>query len=125
MANSYYQTPTTPRLYVSYPLWQYANGGLTIMYNGGNPTLTQENMIKLIQLDPSSTVNIVDANDNGAIIVGYNVVDRPRIDSNDVYTGDLPYNLWNFNYCMALNHNFATRNARIQFGQVDGNSNNP
>ena len=68
---------------------------------------------------------MVDDNDNGAIIMGYNVVDRPRIDSNDVYTGDLPYNLWNFNYCMALNHNFATRNARIQFGQVDGNSNNP
>ena len=28
MANSYYQTITKPKLYVSYPLWQYANGAL-------------------------------------------------------------------------------------------------
>ena len=28
MANSFYQTTTSPRLYVSYPLWQYANGAL-------------------------------------------------------------------------------------------------
>ena len=28
MANSFYQTTTTPKLYVSYPLWQYANGAL-------------------------------------------------------------------------------------------------
>ena len=28
MAKSHYQTPTSPRLYVSYPLFQYANGAL-------------------------------------------------------------------------------------------------
>ena len=33
MAKGFYQTPTTPRLYVSYPAWQYANGGLTNVYS--------------------------------------------------------------------------------------------
>ena len=28
MAQSHYQIATTPKLYVSYPLWQYANGAL-------------------------------------------------------------------------------------------------
>ena len=60
MANSYYQTPTTPRLYVSYPLWQYANGGLDFLngyINGEYDAVPHEDMIKLIQLDPSDPVS--------------------------------------------------------------------
>ena len=115
MAKSSYQIPTTPRLYVSYPLWQHANRGLSVMYNGDNPTLTKEGMYKLINLDPSSTVNIVDANDNGAIIMGYNLIDKPAYQAYEsggtVILNNMTEHLWNFNYCMILNHNHATRNA--------------
>ena len=59
MADSYYQTITTPTLYVSYPLWQYANGALTDLganywVNGGSTWIPpDETLINMIQLDPS------------------------------------------------------------------------
>ena len=55
MANSYYQTITKPKLYVSYPLWQYANGALTDLatnywIKGGDTWVApDETLINMIQ----------------------------------------------------------------------------
>ena len=59
MANSSYQIATTPKLYVSYPLFQYASGALDT-YDSTNSVLSDEEMIKLIQIDPSNQVEVVD-----------------------------------------------------------------
>ena len=107
MANSYYQTPTAPRLYVSYPLWQYTNGGLdfyTTLY-GGNANVTDEDIIKLIQLDPSNPVSI-DWDTDSSFYIGYGVVPSSHIEYR------IPEKLWNFNYAMVLNHNLASCNVR-------------
>ena len=84
MANSYYQTPTTPRLYVSYPLWQYANGGLDFYALGGSAysdgvNVIDEDLIKLIQLDPSNPVSI-DWHSSSALYIGYGVVPSSHIE---------------------------------------------
>ena len=55
MANSSYQIATTPKLYVSYPLFQYASGALDT-YNNAKNSISEEDMIKIIQLDPSNYV---------------------------------------------------------------------
>ena len=117
MANSYYQTPTTPRLYVSYPLWQYANGGLYV--DGDNIDMRT----KLINLNPSNPTTIpIPTEESTSVHFGYNVVNRPVYDIDGNETGPLPKNLWNFNYCMLLNHNFHTLNAKVSFAQVVGSS---
>ena len=110
MANSYYQTPTTPRLYVSYPLWQYANGGLDFYALGGSAysdgvNVIDEDLIKLIQLDPSNPVSI-DWHSSSALYIGYGVVPSSHIEYR------IPEKLWNFNYAMVLNHNLASCNVR-------------
>ena len=61
MANSSYQIATTPKLYVSYPLFQYASGALDVYSNSdgnNNSFLNDEEMIKLIQIDPSNQIQI-------------------------------------------------------------------
>ena len=103
MANSYYQTPTIPRLYTSYPLWQYANGALD--YYQSN-IATQEQLIKLIQLDPSDTISLDSSN-----ITDVNLSWKINPDADD--TDMLQSNLWNFNYMMVLGHNFASTGTRI------------
>ena len=59
MANSSYQIATTPKLYVSYPLFQYASGALDSYYTD-KQSISEEDMIKLIQLDPSNYVTFND-----------------------------------------------------------------
>ena len=107
MANSYYQTPTAPRLYVSYPLWQYANGGLDFYttISGGNANVTDEDLIKLIQLDPSNPVSM-NWDTDSTFYLGYGVVPSSHIEYR------IPKNLWNFNYTMILNHNLASCHVR-------------
>ena len=98
MANSSYQIATTPKLYVSYPLFQYASGALDSYYTD-KQSISEEDMIKLIQLDPS---NYVTFNDN---VVGYEKFNYRIVpsydDNNPVDTG-----LWNFDFFMMLGHNF-------------------
>ena len=104
MANSYYQTPTAPRLYVSYPLWQYANGGLDFYqasYDGDNDAVPHEDLIKAIQLDPSDTV-VFDWEETYGMYLFYGIVPSSHIEYR------IPKNLWNFNYAMVLNHNLAS-----------------
>ena len=103
MANSFYQTTTIPRLYVSYPLWQYANGALD-QYAIDEGLISDEELIQLIQLDPSKTITIPQS-ENGAVQLNYRI--NPKSDESD-----MRYNkLWDFNYVMILGHNFATANA--------------
>ena len=59
MADSYFQIATTPKLYVSYPLYQYASGALD-EYSTLNDAVSDEDMIKLLQIDPSNQINIYD-----------------------------------------------------------------
>ena len=108
MANSYYQTPTTPRLYVSYPLWQYANGGLDWYqgtYDGVYDTVPHEDLIKIIQLDPSDTV-VFDWETSYGMYLFYGIVPSSHIEYR------IPEKLWNFNYAMVLNHNLASTNVK-------------
>ena len=108
MANSYYQTPTTPRLYVSYPLWQYANGGLDFLngyINGEYDAVPHEDMIKLIQLDPSDPVSF-DWTSGTVMPLRYGIVPTSMIEAHR------PYKLWDFNYSMVLNHNLASAGVR-------------
>ena len=53
------QTPTTPRMYVSWLLYQYANGGLdTVKGTGIFQDVPEEQIMKLITGDPSSINNL-------------------------------------------------------------------
>ena len=103
MANSYYQLITKPKLYVSYPLFQYANGALDLFRNYGD-NWSQQDMIRMLQLDPSN---------------------QTIVSPDDVYRG-LQYRLlpsgqfddmtkiFNFDFLMILGHNFASTGAKIK-----------
>jgi len=101
MANSYYQTITKPKLYVSYPLWQYANGALDYTSSG---FISNEDMIKMIQLDPSKINSILpETNDN---VFSYKILPQ-----SDDFTDVIDSGLWNFDFCAILGHNFASAGA--------------
>ena len=53
---NYYQIATTPKLYVSYPLWQYSSGALDSVNSNFN--VPQEDLIRMIQLDPSKITSL-------------------------------------------------------------------
>tara|TARA_R110000824_G_scaffold176451_2_gene355420 strand:+ start:273 stop:1340 length:1068 start_codon:yes stop_codon:yes gene_type:complete len=112
MANSYYQTPTTPKLYVSYPLWQYASGALDdVQTDSGS---TDEDLIRMIQLDPSKITNInIDA-DSFSNYLKYRIVP-----ASDDFTDVITSGLWNFDYCAILGHNLASVNAGIMIQATD------
>ena len=106
MANSSYQIATTPKLYVSYPLFQYASGALDT-YNSTNSVLSDEEMIKLIQIEPSNQVEVVD---NGTLVdLRYRIIPSNYTidDATDLDTLD-DSGIWNFDYYMILGHNFNT-----------------
>ena len=102
MADSKFQIIDSPRLYVSYPLWQYSNGCLDAYagYGSGGIT-TDEQAIKLINLDPNDTIQL-DWTEYGTLNFAYGVVKK------EFLTYNIPRGLWNFNYFMVLNHNLAT-----------------
>ena len=60
MAQGHHQIVTKPRLYTSYPLFLYASGGLNRVRNyiEGVENLTDDQLYKLIILDPSDQVEI-------------------------------------------------------------------
>ena len=107
MADSFYQIPTTPKLYVSYPLYQYASGALD-EYGALNGGVSDEDMIKLLQIDPSSQVTIVP--DNTEEFLRYKVV--PSFDDETLVVES---GLWNFDFCMLLGHNFNTQSIIPSF----------
>ena len=101
MANSYYQTITKPKLYVSYPLWQYANGALDSLARSFD--VSDEDMIRMIQLDPS---RITKLNPIGGTNLQYNIL--PQADD---FTDVIDSGLWNFDFCAILGHNLASAGA--------------
>ncbi|QDP67916.1 MAG: hypothetical protein Tp1122DCM00d2C27307611_6 [Prokaryotic dsDNA virus sp.] len=103
MSQSYYQLATQPRLYVSYPLFQYAVGALD-QYAADGEVLSDEQLIQLIQLDPSKTISVPET-DSTAIQLNYRV--SPLSDTTDMRVNKL----WDFNYYMVLGHNFASANV--------------
>ena len=108
MANSSYQIATTPKLYVSYPLFQYASGALDSYYTD-KQSISEEDMIKLIQLDPS---NYVTFNDGVVSYEKFNYRIVPSYDDNN----PVDPGLWNFDFFMMLGHNMhsTTGNKYIQ-----------
>ena len=113
MANSHYQTPTSPRLYVSYPLFQYANGALDDVQTNFNGS--EEDLIRMIQLDPSNYTSL-------DLLNQLNVLKYRILPQADDFTDLLESKLWNFNYVMILCHNFNSANAipQIQVASDDG-----
>ena len=105
MANSYFQTITKPKLYVSYPLWQYANGALDeVQTNFGS---IDEDLIRMIQLDPSKITNTFPDNPSSFNVYKYRIV--PQADD---FTDVIGSGLWNFDFMGILGHNFASAGAR-------------
>ena len=105
MANSYYQVATTPKLYVSYPLFQYANGALdeySSVVGGGATYLSDKDIMQLIQIDPSKQVDLSQA-------TTYGQIQLKIVPSFDEDTLVLDSGLWNFDYVMLLGHNFNTQ----------------
>ena len=103
MANSYQQTNTNPKLNVSYPLWQYANGALDdTQTNFGD---IDEDMIKMIQLDPSKITDI------NPIAEVYNYMSYRIVPQADDFTDVIDSGLWNFDFCAILGHNLASAGA--------------
>ena len=107
MADSYFQIATTPKLYVSYPLYQYASGALD-EYGTLNGGVIDADMIKLLQIDPSSQVTI--APNTNEEFLSYKVV--PSFDDETLVVES---GLWNFDFCMLLGHNFNTQNIIPSF----------
>ena len=102
---NYYQIATTPKLYVSYPLWQYSSGALDSVNSNFN-NLSQEDLIRMITLDPSNTTELF-PNPN------FNVLSYRVVPSYDDFTDLLKSNLWNFDYVMLLGHNLSSAGSKI------------
>ena len=103
MADSYFQLATTPRLYISYPLWQYANGALDFY---GSNVATNEELIKLIQLNPSKTISL---DGTGVDEINLNYKINPENDDTNMMESPL----WDFNYMMVLGHNLSSANIKL------------
>ena len=102
---NYYQIATTPKLYVSYPLWQYSSGALDSVNSNFN--VPQEDLIRMITLDPSNTTELF-PNPN------FNVLSYRVVPSYDNFTDLLKSNLWNFDYVMLLGHNLSSAGSKIK-----------
>ena len=125
MADSYFQIATTPRLYVSYPLWMYATLGtndiydsLAIPFSGSGGFVSKEDHIKLMQLDPSNTITwdfVQDeGSDNGFLY--YNTTKALQVESVE--------DSWNYDFIMFLGHNFASSNYRPKIKSWNGSLDN-
>ena len=112
MADSYYQIATTPKLYVSYPLYQYASGALD-EYSSDNGIVSEEDMIKLLQIDPSNQVHL--QSESWWEYLRYKIVPSYDNESPVVTSG-----LWNFDFLMLLGHNFDSSNHRMGMVFSDG-----
>tara|TARA_R110002012_G_scaffold76591_5_gene193256 strand:+ start:14991 stop:16046 length:1056 start_codon:yes stop_codon:yes gene_type:complete len=102
---NYYQIATTPKLYVSYPLWQYSSGALDSVNSNFN--VPQEDLIRMITLDPSNTTELFPNPD-------FNVLSYRVVPSYDDFTDLLKSNLWNFDYVMLLGHNLSSAGSKIK-----------
>ena len=111
MANSYYQTITKPKLYVSYPLWQYANGALDSLAD--NFPISNEDMIRMIQLDPSKITSLY------PVAGHHNTLAYRIVPEADDFTPVIKNGLWNFDFFAVLGHNLKSAGAYIQLEAGD------
>ena len=117
MAQGHHQTITKPRLYTSYPLFLYANGGLdrvrSWISNADN--LTDEELLKLITIEPSSQVTLPTNQNNNwlswRILPSHISYDKIN-DSNLVFNGDN-------SYAMVLGHNFNSSDSEVWVSSWD------
>ena len=107
MADGYYQIPTRPRIYVSYPLFAYATGGLGGFDAKDTYDVTDEEFARMIQLDPANytTFNVDEETSNIKLL--YRCVNASYAHNN--YNTDW----YNFNYMMLLGHNFGTSKINV------------
>ena len=109
MADSYYQIATTPKLYVSYPLWQYANGALDTysLTNEEDDVLNiDENLIKLLQLNPSDIQTI-------PVPSTSNHLKYRLLPSYDNFTDLVETGINDFDFMCILGHNLASTGMQV------------
>ena len=112
MAQGHHQIITKPRLYMSYPLYLYAMGGLDLVGTNSDQ-LTKEDIYRLISLNPSKGTTIP-----ADTTIWYNLT--PKRDMSDLEYYQSPsfqYANWLFDstntYSMILGHNFATTQTKF------------
>ena len=114
MANSSYQIATSPKLFISWPLYEYAQGVTNVsLYDYNFEDYNDEfdynsNIIKTLHLDPSKWVDLnINSNDNTEAHWRY----KGFRDSNDDW--------WNFDFFGVLNHNFNYGNVSVRLESSD------
>ena len=120
MAQGHHQIITQARIYTSYPLFLYASGGMDAVRNylQGVDNLTDEELYKLILLDPSDITEIpVGDNDNW---LAWRILptEIPHDSVNDI---NLVFNADN-SYAMILGHNLNTANGSTWVTSFDENA---
>ena len=103
MANSYYQIATTPKLYVSFPLFAYVNGVLPD--HSSDQEELQETAANLIQLEPANANFIDHQNLYESYVLRYKINRHGQTAMQNIK------DIWNFDYIMFLNHNFNSTNT--------------
>tara|TARA_Y100001963_G_scaffold19558_1_gene24759 strand:- start:1941 stop:3146 length:1206 start_codon:yes stop_codon:yes gene_type:complete len=104
MPNNSRQIIEQPRLYVSYPLWQYSQGQLTHIdgySNGAWGAIDDNDLIKILHMDPSDTVSF-NWEQGSNLAFKYGLHSRKDLSIAGDFMDD---KVWDFNYAMILNHN--------------------
>ena len=116
MAQGYYQTAATPKLYVSYPLWLYASGGLEEVTQDfiTDPELVEDwnnRAIKMLTLNPSSRVVFYGqgGEEQRSVNIYYRI-----LPIEDTETDVFESKIWNFDYFAILGHDFNTQNCSFK-----------
>ena len=117
MAQSYHQAITKPRLYVSYPLFLYASGGMDAVRNHlqGADNISDRELYRLITLDPSQSTELpVENSDNW--LAWRSLPNSRSYDS--VNDNNLVFNSDN-SYAMILGHNLNSANGKTWLSSWD------
>ena len=123
MAQSYHQAITKPRLYVSYPLFLYASGGMDAVRNylQGVDNISDKELYRLITLDPSQSTEITMESVDNLLAWRSLPTSTPYDSVNDT---SLVFNPDN-SYAMILGHNLNSANGKTWLSSwdedIDGN----
>ena len=104
MANSSYQIPTTPKLYISYPLFQYSNGhDITGYYGGGYSPGSDTELVSTTQIQHRRGTIYNDQDQEDYVLFPFRIGKKSW---NIIENG-----IWDFDYLMILDHTFAEDNV--------------
>ena len=119
MAQGHHQIITQARIYTSYPLFLYASGGMDAVRNylQGVDNLTDEQLYKLILLDPSDVTEFAAGADNW---LAWRILPT-EIPHDSVNDTNLVFNADN-SYAMILGHNLNTANGSTWVTSFDENA---